>query len=393
MPPKVVLVVSTGRCGTQWLSTTLTENYANVAIIEHEPLSRKYAPNQFFRRWHSDDLNRLTKRLSGHFENIDSTISSGKNYIDFGWTTYSAVPALIRRFESRIHLIHLHRHPVHVALSYLSHKYYQPELRSDWFTQRAQLTPRCPGVYRTSQEDRWSTLNSYEKALFHWYQINKYALELHERWPTLPYCSVSFDDIFNRTGKCFEEMIKFMGLEPQAAMNLAIRTIVDGYSNKLARIPEWRTIFQFPEVVELAIYLGYEIDEVDDKQLIRRYSTYRPSGVINAGFTSVTPTLRGIENGEIGEHEPGAGTNLIFYVRFFGLQTGDRQRLHVFDPRDGIVAETTTAPAQENKAQWMQFIGHRPPPQGWPSGIYRGRFELLRDGVVVLTAMPRIEIP
>ncbi len=125
----------------------------------------------------------------------------------------------------------------------------------------------------------------------------------------------------------------------------------------------------------------------------QRDLTYRPSGVINAGFTSVTPTLRGIENGEIGEHEPGAGTNLIFYVRFFGLQAGDRQRFHVFDPRDGIVAETTTAPAQENKAQWMQFIGRRPPPQGWPSGIYRGRFELLRDGVVVLTATPQIEIP
>ena len=124
----------------------------------------------------------------------------------------------------------------------------------------------------------------------------------------------------------------------------------------------------------------------------QRELAYHPSGVINAGFTSVTPTLRGIERGDIGQHVPGAGTNLIFYVRFFGLQAGDRQRLYVFDPPDGIVAETTTAPAQENKAQWMQFIGRRPPSQGWPAGIYRGRFELLRDGVVVLTAMPQIEI-
>jgi murein DD-endopeptidase MepM/ murein hydrolase activator NlpD len=125
----------------------------------------------------------------------------------------------------------------------------------------------------------------------------------------------------------------------------------------------------------------------------QRALTYRPSGVINAGFTSVTPTLRGIETGEIGEHVPRAGANMIFYVRFFGLQAGDRQRIRVFDPRDELVADTTTAPAQKNKAQWMQYVGRRPPPRGWPSGIYRGRFELLRNGVVALTATPQIEIP
>jgi len=120
---------------------------------------------------------------------------------------------------------------------------------------------------------------------------------------------------------------------------------------------------------------------------------YRPSGVVNAGFTSVSPTLRNIETGEVRQHSPGSNTNLIMYVRFFGLQPGDQQRFHIFDPNDAIVAETTTAPAEKSKAQWMQFIGRRAPAQSWPSGIYRGQFELLRDGVVVLTATPQIEIP
>jgi len=120
---------------------------------------------------------------------------------------------------------------------------------------------------------------------------------------------------------------------------------------------------------------------------------YQPSGVVNAGFTSVTPTLRNIETGEIRRHGPGSNTNLIMYVRFFGLQHGDQQRFHILNPNDAIVAEIATAPAEKSKAQWMQFVGRRMPGQGWPPGVYRGRFELVRDGVVVVTATPQIKIP
>ena len=120
---------------------------------------------------------------------------------------------------------------------------------------------------------------------------------------------------------------------------------------------------------------------------------YRPSGVVNAGFTSIAPTLRDIETGDVRQHGPRSNSNLIMYVRFFGLRPGDEQRYQILDPGGAIVAETVAGPAEKSKAQWMQFIGRRASAQGWRSGTYRGRFELVRAGEVVLTATPRVEIP
>ena len=68
------------------------------------------------------------------------------------------------------------------------------------------------------------------------------------------------------------------------------------------------------------------------------------------------------------------------------LSGGERARVQlarvmaqIWEPRaDG-------APLDRSKAQWLVFVGKRAPPGGWPAGVYRADYSVLRNGQVVLS--------
>jgi hypothetical protein len=119
---------------------------------------------------------------------------------------------------------------------------------------------------------------------------------------------------------------------------------------------------------------------------------YLASGVLNAGFASAEPSLRGIERGDYLNDPPKPHSSLWFYVRMFGLRPGDRQRLRVFGPQGRLVMEWTSAPAESTEIHWVQPIGRQAPEQGWPPGRYRGEFILIRKGAVVLEALAETNV-
>ena len=120
---------------------------------------------------------------------------------------------------------------------------------------------------------------------------------------------------------------------------------------------------------------------------------YQASGVLNAGFAAVEPSLRGVERGDYRDRPPERQSSLWFYVRMFGLMAGDRQRLRVFDPAGRLVMEWMTEPAERAEILWLQPIGRQAPDEGWPPGRYRGEFILIRQGVVALDSLAETEIP
>ncbi len=119
---------------------------------------------------------------------------------------------------------------------------------------------------------------------------------------------------------------------------------------------------------------------------------YLASGVLNAGFASAEPSLRGIERGDYLNDPPKPHSSLWFYVRMFGLRPGDRQRLRVFDPQGRLVMEWTSAPAESTEIHWVQPIGRQAPEQGWPPGRYRGEFILIRKGAIVLESLAETNV-
>ena len=87
---------------------------------------------------------------------------------------------------------------------------------------------------------------------------------------------------------------------------------------------------------------------------------------------------------------PGRGTPLVAFVQAIGLAAGDVQRLTLRAPDGSILADSPAAPLDRDKAQTILFVGKKAPAQGWPAGVYRADYSLVRAGRPVTTHVERI---
>ena len=118
---------------------------------------------------------------------------------------------------------------------------------------------------------------------------------------------------------------------------------------------------------------------------IRNSLAYRPRMVLNAGFAVGPVTMEGIEFGEAGRVPPAADAEaLVAFVRAIGLKLGDVQRLSIAGANGHLIADHAEKPLDRNKAQVVLFGGRTRPSRGWPAGIYRATYRVIRDGQILL---------
>ena len=106
---------------------------------------------------------------------------------------------------------------------------------------------------------------------------------------------------------------------------------------------------------------------------------YEASGVISAGLTDRPVTAEDVLNG--GDRLPGPsrdGALVAFFVSAFGVRAGDIQDIRLVGP-DGIVLAKASPKAKEDLAIAFHLIGSKMPAGGWPAGLYRGEYELIRQ--------------
>ena len=97
------------------------------------------------------------------------------------------------------------------------------------------------------------------------------------------------------------------------------------------------------------------------------------------------PTSQGIERGLYGDTElTSASPALIYYVRIFGLQSGDVQELTVTGPEGNQLISDSDTLEGRSRAQDIRFVSLPRPDGGWAPGSYQGQYRLIRrDGVVI----------
>lgn len=161
-----VFFLSTGRCGTQWLYRTLGRVYSRAAVVTHEPIGTAYQPKQYLRAY--DRMGELAaiRAVSKHLSDIKKILKS-RAYIETGWPCYPALPLMISQLNENVRVVHLVRHPIHVALSLATHNVYK---RQVWVS-RGAIDPFDPGVVQKQLADKWSEMGIYEKCLFWWTEI------------------------------------------------------------------------------------------------------------------------------------------------------------------------------------------------------------------------------
>ncbi|MEO8076559.1 MAG: sulfotransferase domain-containing protein [Acidobacteriota bacterium] len=260
-----VFYLSTGRCGTQWLKTALAATYPETAVVSHEPVRGAYQPKLYLRAY--DKLPELLScpEISTHLSYIRQTLQS-KTYIETGWPCYPAIPLMIEQLEGRVRLVHLIRHPVHVALSLATHGVYE---RQDWIASSA-ISPFDPGVVQKDLADGWVSMGMYEKCLFWWTEVNLYALELIGLYPDIECCSVRYEDLFDQDTRTLERLSRFMNLEYAPSIEQLRVKNIDRYHRTSLPV-DWELVFKYPRTVALARQCGYDFDGLSTPHLAARY--------------------------------------------------------------------------------------------------------------------------
>lgn len=268
--PTTTFFLSSGRCGTQWLTRHLQRIYGDVADVVHEPIHSGYRPRNYFRAFERLDEMLEDPIVHAHVERIRTRIDRGRTYVETGWPSYAAVPLFAELFPGDVGLVQLVRHPVPTALSLASTiwKFDAP----GWGPEKWQLLslpdPSSTGAVECGYED-WETLTPYEHCLFWWTQVHLYAEELHERLPDVPFTRLRAEALFAGDTPSFETLTSFIGLPWRPAV-LRSRA-VDAFGGKSAGSTNWELIRKYPVTMDLARALGYDPEDVDTKGLERRY--------------------------------------------------------------------------------------------------------------------------
>lgn len=106
---------------------------------------------------------------------------------------------------------------------------------------------------------------------------------------------------------------------------------------------------------------------------------YVPSGVLIAGFAAGPPDKKTVRDGrERTLAFPTDAPALTFYADFYGVRAGDAAEFRLIGPGD-IEVVTHRQVFEADAHQHFNFAGRKRPKAGWPPGVYRGEFRLIRE--------------
>lgn len=255
-------ILSTGRCGTQWIAATLAEHYGDRIRVTHEPLHQGY-----------DARNALSGTGSAgsgekdrHLDRIETRMAD-RPYLECGHPCWSSIPLLAERFQGRVRIIHLTRHPVPTCCSWLTHGAFQPPL-APHLPEKVLLSPFDPGMRFQEYRDMWDRLVPFEKCLYYWIEVNAFAMDW-ENSLGVPWLRLRFEDLFQGNG--LARLLAFLDLPLNEAVAGRRSRVIDEHRFLSPGWQDWQTIHQHPRAVAVAEALGYDLQAVNADQLARRY--------------------------------------------------------------------------------------------------------------------------
>jgi hypothetical protein len=205
-------VYSTGRCATQALARYFAANLGDRAVVEHEPLRAAWAPRIALRHPDLAALRRKLPEVDRHLDRIARTLAEGRVYVETGWPAFAWYPYLESLMGADFRWVHLVRNPLYVAGSLVTRGCYDPRRAHPEYAALAQLVPTDHGVSSHDLAAEWSKLSQYEKCLFQWLEINRYAIELTRTMVRGPVAFARYEDIFGSSAKPLRELYLAAGL-------------------------------------------------------------------------------------------------------------------------------------------------------------------------------------
>jgi hypothetical protein len=266
----VTFFITTARSGTQWIHEALRHLYADLLVTEHEPIRYSYSPKLCLRNPAALADLRMHPVVRRHLDGIHRTIEK-RDYVEVGFPAFAAAPLLWQEFGERLRIVQLVRHPVRVAASIVTHRWFDsnPWDRVD-IKEHVALSPDDPGVFLSHYAGRWADMSTFEKALFYWAEVHLYGREVRDGLFHVPFLQVNFEDLLTRQ-ETRRRFAQFLDVPYRSEWNDFTHRKVDRYQNQTHDAIDLGRIHRMPEIVNLAADLGYDIDEIEDSELQQRY--------------------------------------------------------------------------------------------------------------------------
>ena len=260
--------ISTARSGTQWLCETLRRIYPDLVVAEHEPIRYAYSPKRCLRNAAALAEVRTRPAVRRHLDDVHRVLKS-KPYVEVGFPAFAAAPLLWEEFGERLRLVQLVRHPVRVAASVVTHRWFDPGLRSDIQADIAPC-PTDPGVVLHHYEKRWAGMSAFEKALFYWAEVHLYGMEVEDRFVSVPFLRVTLENLLLHE-RSRALLTHFIGLPYRPEWNDAPGRNIDSYHRRTLNRIDSQEIRALPEIANLAARFGYDVDAVARWEIQHRY--------------------------------------------------------------------------------------------------------------------------
>jgi hypothetical protein len=275
------MVLSTGRCGTQWLTQTIADLYGDRVRVEHEPIGPLYSPRRFFRSYGEPAAVLAVPEVRAHVERVAAP--SDRQYVETGWPLFAALPLYASMFGSELRVVHLTRHPVPSALSHLAHSSYAGSPRDDAYTRLATLGPSDPRVFQPAYAARWDELTAYEKCLFWVTEVGMFGLEFEERFPNVPFLRIKSERMLDGDRETLRALVKHVGLDWDERWVERATEQVDRWNHRTDIEIDPLAIERHPAALATAERLGYCGTDVDLEALRDRYRGIPDAGLDRLG--------------------------------------------------------------------------------------------------------------
>ncbi|MCH2175602.1 MAG: hypothetical protein MK193_07735 [Lentisphaeria bacterium] len=268
---KITLCISSGRCGTTFLANSFQESLSEDQVaIYHESLHPDIAKPAVFHRSFDDALLNKMYNQPG----IKAKIKEWEKklelipIVDFGWTMYAAVPLFYKIFQEQFRVLVISRHPFSVAASFANKGSYTLNKSSNWA-----ITPNHDRVFFPSTRVPWTRLGAFEKGLYRWLEIYKYADECQEKLPADIFLNLKGEDIFQDAQTAINEIQHHCGLE-----NYQIIPSNRKNENNQADLESRPLVFNVNNykniegLVSFAKQKGFSMEEDDLRLILNKYS-------------------------------------------------------------------------------------------------------------------------
>ncbi len=263
-----VFFITTARSGTQWVAAALAHNFGHSLLVAHEPVGYAYRPKIFLRAHDRLEELRTQPQVARHLDEIHRILQT-KTYVEVGFPCFALAPLLLTEFGERLRIVQLVRHPVRVAASVVTHRWYQNS-RSDSLSEDIELAPSDQGVLQKHYAHRWQSMTPYEKGLFYWTEVHEFAREVNVRFTTVPFHTARFEDlIFDQSARA--NFTAFIGVQNVPRWGSFANTHVDHYRLRTAQRINLSSTIRHTKVVELSRRYGYDLTGVSRESIRARY--------------------------------------------------------------------------------------------------------------------------